>query len=255
MALIAQLVDVGYVQQSSVLRAVWCVAGHASFGSYSSVLVDKGSARLCMALRADGILISRRLDVVVSECSMCVMAVAALHDAFIHLVVEGHVKCRLDLCMAPKAKSRLRSLQQGGFRSRGMDAVAAEAAYVCLGMGRAEKVRVGASVTTQAGRIHFLRRHLVQTPDLRNIATGINVSFAGAVATFAGRPCPTMLERELGMRIAGHPGRFGSVAKCTRIVADEVSRILHRLARQVLHRLGRRYAGTACGQNPGQCNG
>ena len=136
-----------------------------------------------------------------------------------------------------------------------MHAMAAKAAHVCLRMGRTEEVRVRAGVATQAGSIHFLWRHLIQATDLRNVATGINVRLAGAVATFAGCPRSTMLERELGMRIVGHPGRFGSVAKCTGIVADEVSRILHCLARQMFHRLGRRHAGTACGQNPGQCNG
>jgi hypothetical protein len=42
-----------------------------------------------MALGADSILIGRGPDVVVAECAVYVVAVAALHQALIHLVVEG----------------------------------------------------------------------------------------------------------------------------------------------------------------------
>jgi hypothetical protein len=193
MALVAQLIDIGHVQQSSVLRSMRCVAGEASFCPYGGVLVDEGSTRLCMALGADRILIRGQLDIVVLERAVRIMAVAALDYAFIHLVMEGHVKRRLDVCVASKAKGRLGGLQQSGFGSRGVDAVATQATYVCLGVRRAEEVGVGVGMATQAGCIHLLGGHFVESRDLGDVTACIDVGLAGTMATFAGGASPTML--------------------------------------------------------------
>ena len=51
-----------------------------------------------------------------AEGPVHIVAVAALHQAFIHLVVERHVELRLDVVMALEAKLRLRRLQQRVFQ-------------------------------------------------------------------------------------------------------------------------------------------
>ena len=110
MALVAELIDVGHVQQARVLRSVRRMASHTSFCPDSSVFVDKRTAGLGMALGADGILVCS-LDVVVSECAVRVMAIAAFDDALVHLVVEGHVERGLDFGVATEAEVRLRRFQ------------------------------------------------------------------------------------------------------------------------------------------------
>ena len=111
MALVAELIDVGHVQQARVLRSVRRMASHTSFCPDSSVFVHKGAARFGVALGADRILIGGGLDVVVSECAVRVMAIAAFDDALVHLVVEGHVERGFDFGVATEAEVRLRRFQ------------------------------------------------------------------------------------------------------------------------------------------------
>ena len=108
MALVAQLVDVWHIQQAGILRSVGCVASDAAFSAHSSVFVDERAARLGMALGADRVLIGSDLEIGGLERAVNVMAVAAGHEAFIHLVVEGHRERRLDAGVAAIAEGRLR---------------------------------------------------------------------------------------------------------------------------------------------------
>ena len=89
MALVAQLIDIGNIHQPRILRAMWGMAAQAALTLHSRMFKHKGSARLRMALTANSILVGCRPDVVVAEGSVDVVAVAALDQALIHLVVEG----------------------------------------------------------------------------------------------------------------------------------------------------------------------
>ena len=132
-ALAAQRIDARHIQQPRVLRSMGSVAAHATFGLDCGVLVDKGPACFGMAFGADRILVSGGLQVVIPEGSVSVVAIAAFHCAFIHLVVEGHIERRLYIRVALEAKGRLRSLQQRFFLAA-VNVVAAQAAYIGLGM-------------------------------------------------------------------------------------------------------------------------
>jgi hypothetical protein len=112
MALVAQCVDLRHVQQPRVLRTMRRVAPQAPLRLDRGVLEDEWPARLRVALGADRILIGRGLQVVVPEGAVRIVAVAALHQAFIHLVVEGHIERRLHVGVALKAERGLRSLEQ-----------------------------------------------------------------------------------------------------------------------------------------------
>jgi hypothetical protein len=150
-ALVAQRVDVRHIQQPRVLRTVRSVATQASFRLDRGVLEDERPARLGVALGADRILIGRRLQVVVPEGAVNVVAVAALDQAFVHLVVERHIERRLHVGVALEAKRGLRSLQQRLFLAA-VDAVAAGAADAGLGMRRTIEVGMRSRVAAQAGR-------------------------------------------------------------------------------------------------------
>ena len=83
------------------------MARQAPLRLHRRVLVDKRPPRFRVALRADRILVRRRLHVVIPKRAVNVMAVAALHKPLIYLVMERRGKCRLDICVALIAKQGL----------------------------------------------------------------------------------------------------------------------------------------------------
>ena len=87
-----------------------CVAAHATFRLHRGVFEYEGSARLGVAPGADGILIGGGANIVVAKGAVNVMAVAALEQALIHLVMEGLRERGLYICVARIAERRL-----GGF--------------------------------------------------------------------------------------------------------------------------------------------
>src|SRR5271169_4411151 len=159
-ALVAERGDGRHVQQPGVLGTVRSVASQTSFGLDRDVFIDERPARLGVALGADRVLVGRGLQVVGSEGAVHVVAIAARDQAFVHLVVEGHIERRLSIGVALEAERRLRSLQQRFFFLALMNAVTANTADLRLGMGRAVKVRVRARVTGQALGVNLFGRVL-----------------------------------------------------------------------------------------------
>jgi len=88
-----------------------CMAAQAALALHRRVFKHEGPARLRMALGADSILIGGGLDIVVAERAVDIVAVAALDQPFIHLVVEGLRERRLDVCVALVAEHRLLCLE------------------------------------------------------------------------------------------------------------------------------------------------
>ena len=147
------------------------MAAQATLSLHRRVFEHEGAARLGVALGADSILIRGGPDIVVAKGAMNVMAVAALEQALIHLVMKGLRERGLDVCVALIAERRLVGFEQLGFRSGGytcgdftsravnagftpqaVDAVATGATDVGLGVRRAQKVGVGSRVATEASR-------------------------------------------------------------------------------------------------------
>ena len=155
MALVAQCVDLRHVQQSSILRTMRSMAPQTSLRLDRGMLVDERPTRLRVALGADRVLIRRGLEVVVPESAVGIMAIAALDQTFVHLMVKRHIERRFNVGVALKTERRLRSLEQLLFVRAGMHAVAAGAADVGLGVRRAQEVRVRSGVATQARSIYF----------------------------------------------------------------------------------------------------
>ncbi len=133
-ALVAQHVDVRHIQHPRILRTVRRVATHASLALHRRVLVDKRPALLCVALGADQVRIVPRPQVVLLECAVHIVAVAALHQALVHLVVVGHIELRLLVGVALEAERRLSGLQQLLLLAV-VDVVAADAATLALACG------------------------------------------------------------------------------------------------------------------------
>ena len=116
---------------------------------------------------------------------MYVVAIAALDQAFVHLVVERHIERRLSVGVALEAERRLRSLEQRFFFLALMNAVAAGTADVRLGVGRAVKVRVRSRVTGQALGVNLFGRVLRGIEYLGYVAAAGHVLRPGTMAAFA----------------------------------------------------------------------
>jgi len=201
MALVAQGIDLRHVQQACILRTMRRVASQAAFRLDRCVLEDEWPARLGMALGADLILIGRRLQVIVPESAMNVMAIAALDQTFIHPVMERHIERRLYIGVALKAEHGLRSLEQLLFVCAGMHAVATGAADIGLGMRRTFEVGMRSRVTAQARSIYLFGSSLGGVEDFGYVAATINVRFARAVARLACSSSFAMLQRQFAVRI------------------------------------------------------
>ena len=203
-ALVAERGHRRHIHQPRILRTVRCVAGHTALALYRSMLIDERTALVTVALGADRALISRGLQVVWTKGAVSIVAVGALHQSFIHLVMNGHVELGFLLSVAAIAKRRLRGSQQvllliagmcirigseqvqRGLQRLGrigaMDCVATHAADPCLGMRRTQEIRMRSSVAVQAGCVYILRRSLRGIEDLAGIAAAINVRLACTMA-------------------------------------------------------------------------
>lgn len=225
MALVAQCIDLRHIQQPGVLRAMRRMAAHASFCLDRGMLVDKGSARLRVALGADHVLIGRRLQIVVPESAVNVMAVAALHQAFVHAVVKRHIEGRLNLGVALKAEHGLSSLQQFFLIVATVNTVAAHATYARLGMRRTLEVGVRSRVAAQACLINLRKCGLGRIEDFGDVARAFNVSLARAVARLAGDPGLAVLKGQLAVRIVDELFGLGLVACGADFGSDIIRRI------------------------------
>ena len=187
MALVAERVDGGHVQQAGVLGTVRSVASQTPLGLDRDVFKDERPPRLGVALGADRVLVGRGLHVVGQEGAVHIVAIAARHQAFVHLVVERHIECRLSVGVALEAELRLRSFQQRFFFLflALMNTVAANAAKVRPGVGRAVKVRVRCRVAGQALGVHLFGRVLRGIEYLGYVAAPFDVGGSGTVAAFA----------------------------------------------------------------------
>ena len=94
------------------------VAGHAAFGLDRRVLEGKRPGFVSVAIEAELILRVGGPQLVRQEPAVRVVAIAARHQTFIHLVVERLGEIGLDVKVAGVAKLRLLHLQKVGLYFR-----------------------------------------------------------------------------------------------------------------------------------------
>ena len=201
------------------------VAPKAPLRLHRGMLVNERPTRLRVALSADRILICRGLQVVVSEGAVRIVAVRALHEAFIHPVVEGHIEGRLDVCVALKAKDRLFDLEQNSLGRSLMHGVASETAHIGLGVGRSKEVRMRSCVAAQACGIGGFGVGCGKIQDFGLVAARLYMGLAGAMTALAGDALSAMLQSQFGMRIRVEFLRLFSVADGTGFGTNIVGRI------------------------------
>jgi hypothetical protein len=185
MALQANGVDVGAIQQAGIRSTVREMTSGATFGLYNVVLIRKWTGCFGVALRADGIHLRGRPEIFGVERAVRIMAVGALHQAFFHLVMEWHIELRFRLGVATEAEFWLRGFEELILVVRVVNAVAADTAHVVLTVGSAFEVGVLSLVATQAACIDLLGRGLGRIEDLCGVAATVYMRFTRAVAAFA----------------------------------------------------------------------
>jgi len=225
-ALVAQRVDVGHIEQARVLRAVRRVAAQATLGFDGCMFKDKRTARLSMALGADGVLIGGGLEVVVAKSAVGIVAVAALDQAFVDLVVEGHVEGRFYIRMALKTERRLGDFKQSCIGRRVMHRVTADATDIGLGVRRAKEVWMRVGMAAKAGLIDYLRRCCSQIDDLGLVSAGLDVRFARTMAALAGDAFAAMFQSQFGMGVGAELVAFIGMTGGAGIRSDEIRGVL-----------------------------
>ena len=153
------------------------------------------------------------------------MAVRALHQSLIHLVMEGHVELRLHVAMAGETKLRLVDLQQARRGCGVVHAMATRTTHPGLSVLGLLEVGMLSGMTCQAGCIHLVRRELVEPANLGDISAAVDVLLPWPVATFASCSRAAMLRCDIRVRIRGEFVRHLRMASRTGLRSDVVARI------------------------------
>src|ERR1044072_1359135 len=91
------------------MRRVTC---EAAVGLHRRMLVNKRTLLVCVTFDASGVGAGRQSCLFELETAVRIMAIAALHRAFQHLVMERQVELVLRLAMATETKLRLTVFEQ-----------------------------------------------------------------------------------------------------------------------------------------------
>lgn len=222
-ALEADVVHVGAIEQLRVWASVRRMACGAALDLDHRVIIDPGSGLRLVALDAHRILQGSGLRALLLVCAMGIVAVRALNQSFVHLVMEGHGELWLDVRVALKAKRRLRGLEQVFFLAV-VNVVAADAAHIALGMSRAVKVLVLALMAAEAQMIYLLGSCVggIEYPGF--VAAAFNVRFARAVAVLTGDPGTAVRLRRFSVRIGSESSGHIFVAWAANLRAHHASR-------------------------------
>ena len=118
------------------------VAGRAAFDFHRLMLEHKRPLLVGMAGEANRILRRRRPHLLWPHRSVQVVAVRALHQAFIHTMMKRHFELGLLLQMATVTKLGLRLGQQKLFGLRVVRRMAGDATDIVLRVSRVDRIHV-----------------------------------------------------------------------------------------------------------------
>ncbi len=167
------------------------------------MLVDERTCCFCVTAYADRIACDAAMQSLVLEGPMRIVAIAAIYQPFIHLVMKGLRKSRLHISVAGITKLRLRDLEKAGLVFKFVNAVATRATYACIAVCGALEIRMCRGVAFQALFISCLRCGFAKPEDFLYIAATLHMLSAGPVAAFAGDTFASMHQRQARMRILG----------------------------------------------------
>ena len=187
MARQAQQIHVADLQHVSVWRAVRSVAGSATFDLYRLMLENKRAALVGVAGEAHRVLRRRCSDLICFHRAVRVVAVVALHQSFVHSMMEGHRELRFLLCVAGVTEFRF-FLHQQKFRILAVvRRMAIQAAHVVLDVHRAVEIHLflAGSVAGHAAFADRFRAGRLETENLLHVARIVGVRRSRPMAAFA----------------------------------------------------------------------
>ena len=220
MALQANGVDVGQVQQFGIVTAMRLVTGRAARLFYGRVFVHPGTGKIRVALQACGCLLRDARLKARFKCTVRIVTRGALYWTVIDLVMNGRREIGFDSGVALVAEGGLRGLQMLPFLAC-MNGVATDAADVGGCMSRLREVRVLGGVAREAFDVCLSGWDFGWIENLRRVPIALCVCLAIAVtalasdcaflcgARFAVRIIGDMLDE---IRVAGRAG--GSLRQC-----------------------------------------
>ena len=103
-ALEAHQVDVCALEQAGIGRAVGSVAAGTSFHLDGLMLVHERPRLIAMALETAGVLRHRSPELSVQKSSVRIVAIVALHQAFVHFVPKRPIELLLHFLVTSVAK-------------------------------------------------------------------------------------------------------------------------------------------------------
>src|SRR6185437_8034827 len=215
-ALQAKDIHVGDFQQVGAGGAMRVVASHAAIHLDGLVLEDEGAAFVHVAGVADGIGGGGGAELVRDGGAVGVMAVAALDQAFVHLVVGGHLELGSAGHVAGVAEGRLGQLKQRRYRLGMVDRMATGATGTVADMHGAGEVLlfVAGAVATEALSIDGRRLGGAEIKNGGRVGWILGVFLARPVAALAAGldARGERAEGNLGMGRGLVPGKLLGVA-------------------------------------------
>ena len=103
-------------QQTWIRRTVWSVARDAPIGLNRRMLENKRALFVCVTLDASCVGAGRQSRLLEFKPAVRIVAIAALHRAFQHFVMERQIELVLRFAVTTQAKLWLAFLEQPSFR-------------------------------------------------------------------------------------------------------------------------------------------
>src|SRR3984885_10296488 len=168
------------------------------------MFVNKRTLLVRVALEADCVLRRGSPHLLRFDCSVYIVAIAALNQPLVDAVMEGHFEFSFFVKVAAVTKFRLSLFQQELFCRRVVRGVAGGAADVVPRMLGVDSVHVlrAAGVAGQAAIVDFLSRMIPEDENFCFVAPSGDVGSSRAVAAFASlmRWAAFRIERRLPVR-------------------------------------------------------
>ena len=203
MALQAQCVHIAAIQQTRIGRTVREMTECATFSLNGRMLIDKRTGNLGVTFHADRVSVNTAAQLLLLKRSVRIMTAAATNQPFVHLVMKGLCKGRLDIGVAGVTELGLRNLEQPLFALKRMDAMTTRTPHVRLPVRGTIKIRVRSCMAGKAFPIHNLRGSLAELEDLGGVAPRLHMLLTRPMAGLAGNPFTLVHQREFPVRIVG----------------------------------------------------
>lgn len=144
------------------------VAGCASFRLHHRMFMNKGSSLLRMALETNRVIGGGCAQLPYLESAVLVVAIRALHQAFVHPMMEGPAELLFDFQVAAVAELGLLVLQQAVTFLGVMGIMAIRATHIVLQVRRPPEIRMlrAKLVASQATRADIRRRSVLECKNL-----------------------------------------------------------------------------------------